>query len=64
MMRLPQLRLHDKSLLTCSMGLLADVDAALNEIYNLNDNKVEAMDNSLVGIVGEGVDDLQDAIVV
>ena len=46
------------------MGLLADVDAALNEIYNLNDNKVEAMDNSLVGIVGEGVDDLQDAIVV
>ena len=39
------------------------MDAALNEIYNLNDNKVEAMDNSLVGIVGEGVDDLQDAIV-
>ena len=45
------------------MGLLADVDAALNEIYNLNDNEVEAMDNALIGIVGEGVDDLQDAIV-
>ena len=44
--------------------LPADVDAALNEIFNLNDNEVEAMDNSLVGIVGEGVDDLQDAIVV
>ena len=39
------------------------MDAALNEIFNLNDNEVEAMDNALIGIVGEGVDDLQDAIV-
>ena len=44
-------------------SLPADVDAALNEIFNLNDNEVEAMDNALIGIVGEGVDDLQDAIV-
>jgi len=43
--------------------LPVDVDAALNEIFNLNDNEVEAMDNALIGIVGEGVDDLQDAIV-
>ena len=43
--------------------LPADVDAALNEIFNLNNNEVEAMDNALIGIVGEGVDDLQDAIV-
>ena len=35
-----------------------DVDAALNEIFNLNDNEVEAMDNALIGMVGEGVDDL------
>ena len=40
-----------------------DVDAALNEIFNLNNNEVEAMDNALIGIIGEGVDDLQDAIV-
>ena len=43
--------------------LPADVDAVLNEIFNLNNNEVEAMDNALIGIVGEGVDDLQDAIV-
>ena len=43
--------------------LPVDVDAALNEIFNLNDNEVEAMDNALIGIVGEGVDDLQNAIV-
>ena len=43
--------------------LPVDVDAALNEIFNLNDNEVEALDNALIGIVGEGVDDLQDTIV-
>ena len=32
-------------------------------LLNLNDNEDEAMDNALIGIVGEGVDDLQDAIV-
>ena len=40
-----------------------DVDAALNEIFNLNNIEVEAMDNALIGIIGEGVDDLQDVIV-
>jgi len=40
-----------------------DVDAALNEIFNLNNNEAEAMDNALIGIVGEGVHDLQDAII-
>ena len=40
-----------------------DVDAALNEIFNLNNNEVEVMDNALIGIIGEGVDDLQDPIV-
>jgi len=39
------------------------VDAALNEIFNLNNIEVEAMDNALIGIIGEGVDDLQDVIV-
>ena len=43
--------------------LPADVDAVLNEIFNLNNNEVEALDNALIGIVGEGVDDLQDTIV-
>ena len=43
--------------------LPADVDAALNEIFNLNNIEVEAMDNALIGIIGEGVDDLQDVIV-
>ena len=43
--------------------LPVDVDAALNEIFNLNDNEVEALDNALIGILGEGVDDLQDTIV-
>jgi len=43
--------------------LPVDVDAALNEIFNLNDNEVEALDNALIGIVGEGVDDLHDTIV-
>ena len=40
--------------------LPADVDAALNEIFNLNDNEVEALDNALIGIVGEGADDLHE----
>jgi len=31
---------------------------ALNEIFDLNDNQVEAMDNVLIGMVGEGVHDL------
>ena len=43
--------------------LPVDVDAALNEIFNLNNNEAEAMDNALIGIVGEGVHDLQDAII-
>ena len=43
--------------------LPADVDAALNENFNLNDNEVEAMNNALIGMVGEGVGDLQDVIV-
>ena len=46
-----------------NVPLPVDVDAALNEIFNLNDNEVEALDNALIGIVGEGVDDLQDTIV-
>jgi len=33
-------------------------------LFNLNDNEVEAMDNTLlIGMVGEGVDDLLEAIV-
>ena len=32
-------------------------------LLNLNDNEVEAMDNALIGMVGEGVDDLLEAIV-
>lgn len=40
--------------------LPVDVDAALNEMFNLNDDEVEAMDNALIGMVGEGVDDLLD----
>ncbi|CAN6380530.1 unnamed protein product [Urochloa humidicola] len=40
--------------------LPADVVAALSEWFNLNDAAVEQVDNALLGLVGEGVDDLQE----
>ncbi|OEL35260.1 hypothetical protein BAE44_0003721 [Dichanthelium oligosanthes] len=36
----------------------AEVTIALNEMFSLDDGKVEAMDNALIGMAGEGVDDL------
>jgi hypothetical protein len=41
--------------------LPADAYAALNEMFNLNEDEVEAMDNALIDMVG-GVDDLLDMI--
>lgn len=39
-----------------------EATAALNEMFNLDDGKADAMINALIGMVGEGIDDLQEAV--
>jgi len=39
-----------------------DVSDALNEMFNLNDDGAEAMDNALIGMVGEGIDELLEVV--
>ena len=39
-----------------------DVSDALNEMFNLNDDGAEAMENALIGMVGEGIDELLEVV--
>lgn len=41
--------------------LPADIIAALTALFNLNDDEAEEMDIDLADMVGEGIDDLEDA---
>ncbi|KAG2598126.1 hypothetical protein PVAP13_5KG528900 [Panicum virgatum] len=43
--------------------LPAEVAAALNEMFNLDDGEAEVMDSTLIGMAGEGIDDLLEAAV-